>query len=71
MLGVEQTVIESVELEPDGRGGEVLVARVRPEAVRPEAVRPAADSAHHSPDGHENPPTGTSGEPAEAGVVRG
>jgi hypothetical protein len=24
------TVIESVELEPDGRGGEVLIAAVRP-----------------------------------------
>ena len=32
MLGVEHTVIESVELEPDGRDGEVLVARVRPKA---------------------------------------
>ncbi len=32
MLGVEHTVIESVELESDGRGGEVLVARVRPKA---------------------------------------
>ena len=30
MLGVEHTVIESVDLEPDGRGGEQLVARVRP-----------------------------------------
>ena len=29
---VEHTVIESVELEPGGRGGEVLVARVRPKA---------------------------------------
>ena len=28
---VEHTVIESVELEPDGRGGEQLVARVRGE----------------------------------------
>ena len=28
VLGVEHTVIESVELESDGRGGEVLVARV-------------------------------------------
>src|SRR3954470_6098114 len=32
VLGVEHTVIESVELEPDGRGGEVLVAVVRPQA---------------------------------------
>ena len=32
MLGVEHTVIESVELEADGRGGEVLVASVRPKA---------------------------------------
>ncbi len=32
MLGVEHTVIESVELEPDGRGGEMLIARVRPKA---------------------------------------
>ena len=32
MLGVEQTVIESVELETDGRGQEVLVARVRVKA---------------------------------------
>ena len=32
MLGVEHTVIESVELEPDGRGGEVLIAAVRPKA---------------------------------------
>ena len=32
MLGVEHTVIESVDLEPDGRDGEVLVARVRPKA---------------------------------------
>jgi transposase len=32
VLGVEHTVIESVELESDGRGGEVLVARVRPKA---------------------------------------
>jgi len=32
MLGVEHTVIEPVELEPGGRGGEVLVARVRPKA---------------------------------------
>jgi transposase len=32
VLGVEHTVIESVELEPDGRGGEVLVAVVRPKA---------------------------------------
>lgn len=32
VLGVEHTVIESVDLEPDGRGGEVLVARVRPKA---------------------------------------
>ena len=30
MLGVEHAVIESVELEADGRGGEVLIARVRP-----------------------------------------
>jgi len=29
---VEHTVIESVDLEPVGRGGEVLVARVRPKA---------------------------------------
>jgi transposase len=33
VLGVEHTVIESVELEPDGRGGEVLIAAVRPKAV--------------------------------------
>ena len=32
VLGVEHTVIESVDLEPDGRGGEQLVARVRPKA---------------------------------------
>ena len=32
MLGVEQTVIESVELETDGHGQEVLVARVRVKA---------------------------------------
>ncbi|MGH3833029.1 MAG: ISL3 family transposase [Pseudonocardiaceae bacterium] len=32
VLGVERTVIESVELEAGGRGGEVLVARVRPKA---------------------------------------
>ena len=32
MLGVEHTVIESVDLEPDGRGGEQLIARVRPKA---------------------------------------
>jgi transposase len=32
VLGVEHTVIESVELETDGRGGEVLVARVRVKA---------------------------------------
>jgi hypothetical protein len=30
VLGVEHPVIESVDLEPDGRDGEVLVARVRP-----------------------------------------
>jgi transposase len=30
VLGVEHTVIESVDLESDGRGGEVLIARVRP-----------------------------------------
>ena len=30
VLGVEDTVIESVELETDKRGVEVLVARVRP-----------------------------------------
>ena len=29
VLGVEHTVIESVELETDGRGGQVLVAQVR------------------------------------------
>ncbi|MGH3899622.1 MAG: ISL3 family transposase [Pseudonocardiaceae bacterium] len=29
VLGVEHTVIESVDLESDGRGGEVLVAQVR------------------------------------------
>lgn len=28
-LGVEHTVVESVESEPDGRGGEQLIARVR------------------------------------------
>ena len=32
MLGVEHTVIESVELETDGRGQELLVARVRVKA---------------------------------------
>ena len=32
VLGVEHTVIESVELESDGCGGEVLVAAVRPKA---------------------------------------
>jgi hypothetical protein len=32
VLGVEHTVIESVGLEPDGRGGEVFVAVVRPKA---------------------------------------
>jgi transposase len=32
LLGVEHTVIESVDLEPDGRGGEQLIARVRPKA---------------------------------------
>ena len=30
--GVEHTVVESVGLEPDGRGGEQLIARVRPKA---------------------------------------
>jgi hypothetical protein len=32
VLGVEHTVIESVDLESEGRGGEVLVAQVRPKA---------------------------------------
>ena len=32
LLGVEHTVVESVDLEPDGRGGEQLIARVRPKA---------------------------------------
>ncbi len=32
-LGVEHTVIESVDLEPDDRGGERLVARVRPKVA--------------------------------------
>jgi len=32
VLGVEHTVVESVELESDGRGGEVLVVSVRPTA---------------------------------------
>jgi hypothetical protein len=32
VLGVEDTVVESVGLEPDGRGGEVLVAAVLPKA---------------------------------------
>ncbi|MGH3603601.1 MAG: ISL3 family transposase [Pseudonocardiaceae bacterium] len=32
VLGVEHTVIESVDLEADGRGGEILVARVRVKA---------------------------------------
>lgn len=32
MLGVEHTVIESVELGPDGKGEEVLVDRVPPKA---------------------------------------
>ena len=31
VLGVEHTVVESVDLEPDGRGGEQLIARVRGE----------------------------------------
>lgn len=30
-LGVERAVIESLDLEPDGPGGEGLIARVRPE----------------------------------------
>jgi transposase len=33
LLGVEHTVIESVDLESDGRGGERLVARVRPKVA--------------------------------------
>ena len=33
VLGVENTVIESVELEPDG-GGEMVVALVRPTRSR-------------------------------------
>jgi transposase len=32
LLGVEQTVIESVELETDERGRQLLVARVRVKA---------------------------------------
>jgi transposase len=32
VLGVEHTVIESVDLESDGRGGEALVTQVRPKA---------------------------------------
>jgi transposase len=32
VLGVEHTVIEWVDLESDGRGGEVLIAQVRPRA---------------------------------------
>jgi transposase len=32
VLGVEHTVIEWVDLESDGRGGEVLIAHVRPKA---------------------------------------
>jgi hypothetical protein len=32
LLGVEHTVIERVDLESDGRGGEVLIAQVRPKA---------------------------------------
>jgi hypothetical protein len=32
VLGVEHTVIEWVDLEPSGRGGEVLIAQVRPKA---------------------------------------
>jgi transposase len=32
VLGVEHTVIERVDLESDGRGGEVLIAQVRPKA---------------------------------------
>ncbi|MGH3857972.1 MAG: ISL3 family transposase [Pseudonocardiaceae bacterium] len=32
VLGVEHTVIESVDLETDGRGGEILVAQVRVKA---------------------------------------
>jgi hypothetical protein len=32
VLGVEHTVIEWVDLEPDRCGGEVLVAQVRPKA---------------------------------------
>jgi len=31
LLGVEHTVVESVDLEPDGRGGVQLIARVRGE----------------------------------------
>ena len=43
VLGVQHTVIESVELETDGRGEEVLVARVRPSRSRPGGVAvPAA-----------------------------
>jgi hypothetical protein len=41
MLGVEHTLIESVDLEPDGRGGEVLIARVRPKAGWPVGVHAA------------------------------
>ncbi|MGH3815507.1 MAG: transposase family protein [Pseudonocardiaceae bacterium] len=33
VAGVEHTVIESVDLEPEERGGELLIARVRPKAV--------------------------------------
>ncbi len=33
LLGVEHTVIKSVDLESDGRGGERLVARVRPKVA--------------------------------------
>jgi hypothetical protein len=32
VLGVEHTVIEWVDLEPSGRGGEALVAQMRPKA---------------------------------------
>ncbi|MGH3546858.1 MAG: hypothetical protein ACRDQU_01755 [Pseudonocardiaceae bacterium] len=45
LLGVENTVIESVDLEPDGRGGEQLIARVRPRVVPGHGARAAGGAA--------------------------
>jgi transposase len=45
VLGVERTVIESVNLETDGPGQEVLIARVRVKPVRRGAVRAACAAA--------------------------